>query len=154
MDIKKNQENQESYMISSVSIHSVEPEFMHGPSSHAVEAILGDESETSLWTILCFVKKKLFILLTSPSSTLCRSLNSLPFLILLLQFCVEIETLHVGFLKDFYPCVRIPINITFSDIIHWILKHWLSIDPVEKIVENNFWVCGTKNNTGWQVIHG
>ena len=105
-------------MIRRVSINSVKLEFMHGPFSHANEAILEDKSEGSLGPILYFVKRELFILLTSPSSAVCRSLNSLPFLIHLLQFCVKIETLHVGFLKDFDPCVRIPIIITFSDIIH------------------------------------
>ena len=141
-------------MIRHVSINSVKLEFMLVHFPMPVKPILEDKSEASVRPILFFVKRKLFILLTSPSSAVCRSLNSLPFLIPLLQFCVKIETLHVGFLKDFNPWVRIPVNFTFNDIVHWILKHWLSIDPIEKIVENYFWVCGTKNNTGWQVVHG
>ena len=141
-------------MIRRVFINSVKLEFMHGPFSHANEAILEDKGEASLRPILYFVKRKLFILLTSPSSAVCRSLNSLPFLIPLLQFCVKIETIHMGFLKDFNPWFRIPVNFTFNDIVHWILKHWLSTDPIKKIVENYLWVNGTKNNTGWQVVHG
>ena len=137
-------------MISRICKLSVESVFIHGPPSHAIEAILSDKTETSLRpTVYCFaIIIKLFVLLTSPSCRMDRSLNVLIFL---LQFGVKIETVHMGFLKNLHPRARIPKNITVDDNIHRVLEDWVPLDLVEKIVENNFLVIGSKLETKWQL---
>ena len=77
-----------------------------------------------------------------------RSLNMLIFL---LQFGVKIEMVHMGFLKNLHPRARIPKNVTVDDNIRRVLEDWVPLDLVEKIVENNFLVIGSKLETKWQL---
>ena len=137
-------------MISRVCKLPVKSVFIHGPPSRAIEAILSDKTETSLRPIVyCFaIIVKLLVFLTSPGCRMCRSLNVLIFL---LQFGVKIETVHMGFLKNLHPRAWIPKNITVDDNIHRVLEDWVPLDLVEKIVENNFLVIGSKLDTRWQL---
>ena len=41
---------------------------------------------------------------------------------------------------------------TFDDNIHRVLEDWVPLDLVEKIVENNFWVIGSKLDTSTDLM--
>ena len=56
----------------------------------------------------------------------------------------------MGFLKNLHPRARIPK--TFDDNIHRVLEDWVPLDLVEKIVENNFWVIGSKLDTSTDLM--